>query len=77
MVFAGSKRAARRMAADAREVARVKRELNDIYVLARHVRDEAHLQQILDDVAGETDRAAVAALLEPFLSFRVQRVPTC
>lgn len=73
-VFAGSKRAARRVAAEQREVARVGRELNAIYQLAQSIRDEAHLQQILSDEPDDAQRAALAAFLEPFLPFRIQRV---
>jgi hypothetical protein len=79
LVFAGSKRRARVLDAEDREVARVTRELEAITQLAPLIQDEAHLQQILAECADLEHRVAVETLLTPFLRFRIQRVesPPC
>jgi hypothetical protein len=73
-VRTGSKRRARQLARADREVARTKRDLQEIARLAPLIRDDAHLRQILADIPDATDRAAVARLLDPFRPFRLQRV---
>ncbi len=72
--FTGSKSAARRRAAAERQVARVKRELTEIAALAKEIRDEAHLREVLAEIPDDEMRIAVSKLMEPFLSFRIQRV---
>jgi len=69
LVYAGSKRAARKILAAEREVARVNRDLNSILQLAPHIRDDAQFRQILADVEDDAERAAVEKLLTPFLFF--------
>jgi len=75
LVYAGSKRAARRIQAAEREAARVNRDLNAILALAPQIRDEAQFRQALADVEDDAERAAVETLLTPFLFFKV--TPTC
>lgn len=66
---AGSKRQARILALEARQVAAMKRRLGRIYELAQSIRDEAHLDQILADIDDDTLRAETRTVIEPFLSF--------
>jgi hypothetical protein len=64
-------KAARRRHAEAREVARVKADLDEIYALSKYIRDADHLRTLLAGLpAGET-RTQVAALLAKFVPFDV------
>jgi class 3 adenylate cyclase len=74
LAFAGSKRKARRIAAEEREVARLKADLQSVAELSEYVRDDAHLEQILTDVFDVDQRDAVRKLIEPFLRYRITRV---
>jgi hypothetical protein len=76
LAFSGSKRRARQLAAEAREVARVTRELQAIHELAPLIRDDAHLDQILAEVTDDDQRAAVRTLIEPFLRYRISWIET-
>ena len=48
----------------------VKRELQQIYQLAMHVRDDAHLDAILADVPDDALRAAIAVIVRPMIRKR-------
>lgn len=74
LVFAGSKKAARRLNAEAREVARVQADLQDIYELSKHIRDAEHLRTLLAGIPEGEERTAVASLLARFVPFPVTGV---
>jgi hypothetical protein len=72
--YVGSKAKARKRRAEEREVTRVKCELSAIAELAKGIRDEKHLREVLATVEDDDLRVATSKLIEPFLLFRIQRV---